>query len=168
MRSIITHIFRRGAAVTLYLALAVMAADDADELSVALSGAAPDATAPSVAAVGAVAALALRAAGVRSHLAPAPPACAAPPRPDACADATLAALSSKRAHAALLAVRAAAAPSAPRLRDAGLEELGDAAPPWRRACLATHAPARSLLDLTDPALAQIYRLTPDDIQVITE
>ncbi|XP_063838807.1 uncharacterized protein LOC135087892, partial [Ostrinia nubilalis] len=66
-----------------------------------------------------------------------------------------------------LAVRAAAVPAAPRLRDAGLEELGDAAPPWRRACLVTRPPARSLLDFADERVAERYSLT-DDIQGIDD
>ncbi|KAL4701977.1 hypothetical protein ACJJTC_011703 [Scirpophaga incertulas] len=113
------------------------------------------------AAVAGVAALALSAAGL-----PARGLAAA----DAAPAAVLRALAAGRAHVALLAERAAAAPPAPRLRDAGLEELGDAAPPARRACAVTGtvtgtaagaAAARSLLDLADPAAAARYRLPPD-------
>ncbi|XP_039764436.1 uncharacterized protein LOC120636932 [Pararge aegeria] len=96
---------------------------------------------------------ALRRLGLRAHVAPPPAACAPPAAPDAraCRDALFAALLRARLAAALVLAPAARAPAAALpLRDAGLQELGDAAPPQARRC---YAPARSLLDLADERAA---------------
>ncbi|CAH2988979.1 unnamed protein product [Chilo suppressalis] len=140
------------------------AVDDGEDFSVAVYGVAPDTSKTSGAALAGVAALVLRTAGLHAEPQNPPGICTGPNvDPDKCVAASLAALSIGHAHAALLPVRATAVPSAPRLRDSGLEELGDAAPPWRRTCLATAPPARSLLDFADSRIASVYRLTPHDL-----
>lgn len=116
---------------------------------------------------------ALAARGVRARVAVAPAACGAPATPDAraCLEATLAALARGALHVALVPTERAPAP--PRLRDAGLEELGDAAPPAHRACFALPArapaaepppPPRSLLDFADADLAAHYALSRADLE----
>ncbi|XP_059047400.1 uncharacterized protein LOC131842852, partial [Achroia grisella] len=134
--------------------------EDDEEWTVTVSAVSADGAAASGEALAQLAALRVRAAGVRARVVPPPPACAASPAEGACAAAALRALAAGELHAALLPVPAAAAPAAPELRDAGLEELGDAAPPARRACLASRPPLRSLLDLADAAAALPYRLPP--------
>ncbi|XP_045782233.1 uncharacterized protein LOC123878826 isoform X2 [Maniola jurtina] len=110
-------------------------------------------------------ALALRAEGLRAHVAPPPAACAPPHAADAraCRDAVFAALLRGALHAALLLAPAARAPAMQwALRDAGLDELGDAAPPAARRCYAPRAAAtRSLLDLADAAAAARHHVAPE-------
>ncbi|KAM3957698.1 LOW QUALITY PROTEIN: uncharacterized protein ACR2FA_008271 [Aphomia sociella] len=135
--------------------------EDDDESTVRVSALSLDGAAESGDALAQYAALRLRAAGVRARVAP-------PPGAGAGAAATLRALAAGALHAALLPLPAAAAPPAPALRDAGLEALGDAAPPARRACLATRPPLRSLLDLADERAAAAYRLLPEHLATLSE
>ncbi|CAH0748709.1 unnamed protein product [Diatraea saccharalis] len=140
------------------------AIDESEDFNVAVYGIGPDASETSGAALAGVAALVLQTAGLHAEPQTPPVACITPNAvPDACVAASLSALSAGRAHAVLMPVRATGVPSAPRLRDSGLEELGDAAPPWRRTCLVTAPPARSLLDLADPLIASAYHLTQQDL-----
>ncbi|XP_069355967.1 uncharacterized protein [Maniola hyperantus] len=122
------------------------------------------------AALAHLAALALRAEGLRAHVAPPPAACAPPLAPDAraCRDAVFAALLGGALHAALLLAPAARAPAAQwALHDAGLDELGDAAPPAARRCYAPHAAAtRSLLDLADGAAAARHHVAPERLAAL--
>ncbi|XP_072937260.1 uncharacterized protein [Epargyreus clarus] len=119
------------------------------------------------AALAELAARALSAGGVAARAAPPPAACAPPARADhaACLRAVERELAAGRMLAAVLPVPAAAAPAAWRLRDAGLDELGDLTPPARRACWAAdrpgRRPARSLLDLADTEIAAHYRISSD-------
>lgn len=101
---------------------------------------------------------ALSRAGVHARVSPPAPVCS---RPDssACLYATLRDLVRGSVTAALLPV-GAQLPPALQLRDAGLEELGDAASPSRRTCLSS-PPARSLLDLADEEIARLYYVAPD-------
>ncbi|XP_041972926.1 uncharacterized protein LOC121728746 [Aricia agestis] len=112
---------------------------------------------PGGAALGELAAAVLRATGVRALSVLPPAECMTRADSRACRRAIIAELAASRLHVALLTVPAAAAPSAPLLRDAGLDELGDSTPPLRRVCYAA-PPARSLLDLADENIAAHYSL----------
>ncbi|CAH2104095.1 unnamed protein product [Euphydryas editha] len=115
------------------------------------------------AALAELAVLRLRAVGERARAEPPPAACAAAaPDERACRDAVVTALARGALHAAFLAVPAADAPATWRLHEAGLDELGDVAPPVRRLCVAA-PPARSLLDLSDSDLARNYYVSSADL-----
>ncbi|KAG6457919.1 hypothetical protein O3G_MSEX010563 [Manduca sexta] len=145
-------------------ATAVHIAGDGDVLPVVVSAVTFEGAGSGV--VAAVVCAALERAGVRARAAPPPAECA---RPDsaACVNATLRTLVRGAVHAALVPV-GSRPPPAPLLRDAGLEEVGAAAPPSRRACFATAPPARSLLDFADEQLAALYRLSQHHLITILQ
>ncbi|KAJ0182182.1 hypothetical protein K1T71_002904 [Dendrolimus kikuchii] len=157
-----------GAAALLALAVACcLASVTAEEDKVLAVISVPFEEGAADARLGALAAAALAAGGVPAAAAPAPPDCAPPLAPDgaACTEATLRALAGGAVQAALVPVPASRPPHPLLLRDAGLEELGDAAPPARRACFAAGAaaPLRTLLALADPALAAAYHLPEERV-----
>ncbi|CAB3230296.1 unnamed protein product [Arctia plantaginis] len=117
-----------------------------------------DGAGDTAAALGALAAAALGARGVRSRSVHAPPHCARGAGASAaCRRAVLRGLVAGQAQVAILPLPAARPPHVLELRDNGLEELGDATPPVRLACAASgDAGARSLLDFVDEALAARY------------
>ncbi|XP_060800314.1 uncharacterized protein LOC106137745 isoform X2 [Amyelois transitella] len=133
---------------------------------VTVSAVSPDGSVAGGAALARLAAAALAARGVPAQASAPPAACAAPDAP-ACLDAMLRALADGELDAALVPAPATAAPSSPLLRDAGLEHLGVAAPPVRRACLTTRGVLRSILDLVDVDLARLYKLSADDLELIS-
>ncbi|XP_050362010.1 uncharacterized protein LOC126781198 [Nymphalis io] len=111
-----------------------------------------------------LAVLRLRAVGEKARAVQPPSACLSPGTTDirACRNAIVAELARGSLHVAFLTVPAANAPAAWLLHEAGLDELGDVAPPVRRVCIAA-PPARSLLDLSDLNLAQNYYVSHSDL-----
>ncbi|XP_075992828.1 uncharacterized protein LOC142987732 [Anticarsia gemmatalis] len=139
---------------------------DADSVAggpcVAVTAVTPAGAGAAARALVALALAALRARGVAARAEPAPDACAAGAGA-ACRRAVLRALLERRTHVALLPLPAARPPHVLELRDGGLEELGDAAPPSRLACAASAPAPRSLLDFVDEEPASRYDVARDEL-----
>lgn len=134
--------------------------------SIALITVTPDGSDDVAEVLSALARTALEARGIRAHAVPAPSDCVAGAGTvKACRDKVLSALATGAIHAAILPLPAARPPHVLELRDHGLEELGDAAPPARLACSVTdsHHTVRSLLDFADEILASRYSVSAHDL-----